>query len=125
MAVGGYNTIFGIVLYTLALKIFGEKHYILLGFANNIIAITNSYFMQKFFVFKTKGNYLREYSKFLFVYLAGTLFFMLPLYVLVEWCHIRPVIANLFIVFIATFVTFIANNFFAFKTNKIESRENL
>jgi len=34
----------------------------------NILAITNAYIVYKFFVFKTKGNYLREYLRFYVVY---------------------------------------------------------
>ena len=115
LIVGVYNTLFGIGLYALMIKLFGEKHYLLLSILCNIVAITNSYLTQKCFVFKTCGNYFREYLKFLSVYISSSVIFMLPLYVMVDWMHINPIIANFFIIIIATFVTFIANNFFAFK----------
>jgi putative flippase GtrA len=34
----------------------------------NILAITNAYIVYKLFVFRTKGNYLREYLRFYVVY---------------------------------------------------------
>ena len=115
LIVGIYNTLFGIGLYALMIKILGEKHYLLLSILCNIIAITNSYLTQKFFVFKTRGNYLTEYFKFLSVYISSSVIFMLPLYVMVDLLHISPIIANFFIIIVATFVTFVANNFFAFR----------
>ena len=65
---GIWNTIFGIALYSGVILVFGEKNYLILNIICNIIAITQSYFCYKFFVFKTKGDYLKEYIK-MYVYM--------------------------------------------------------
>ena len=115
--VGIYNTIFGVVFYAIVLKIFGEQHYLLLLLMTGVVAITNSYLTQKFLVFKTKGNYLKEYLKFFVVYFFNTVLSLLPSYVLVDICHFKPLVVNIFIVGISTVITFLANNFFAFKVS--------
>ncbi len=76
LLVGGWNTAFGY-------GVFAGLNYLLTGVipypymvANvlgNVIAITVAYFGYKFFVFKTKGNYLREYLRTYLVYGASCL----------------------------------------------------
>ena len=65
---GIWNTVFGILVYALLIKLLGENHYILLAVVSNIISITNAYICYKLFVFKTKGNILKEYLKCYVVY---------------------------------------------------------
>lgn len=43
-------------------------HYLVIMVLATIINITNAFICHKFFVFKTKGNYLREYLRYYVVY---------------------------------------------------------
>ncbi len=95
LLVGGWNTAFGY-------SVFAALNYLLTGIipyaymvANllaNVISITIAYFGYKFFVFKTKGNYLREYLRTYLVYGATCLvsLAMLPVAVVL----VRLVVAN-------------------------------
>ena len=58
---GIWNTVFGIGLYTALLIIYGSKHYLLLGIISHTIAVTNAFLCYKYFVFKTSGNFFKEY----------------------------------------------------------------
>ena len=61
---GGWNTLFGLGLYTLCFWLWGNKvHYLLLSVLVNIAAITNAFLCYKLFVFRTRGNWLKEYLK--------------------------------------------------------------
>jgi putative flippase GtrA len=57
--------------------------YIVASLAANLLSITSAFLAYKWFVFKTKGNYLREWMRCVVVYggaaLIGTL--LLPLFV--------------------------------------------
>lgn len=99
LLVGGWNTAFGY-------GAFAALNYLLTGvfpypymFANvlaNIVSITVAYFGYKVFVFKTKGNYLREYLRTYLVYGASCLvsLAMLPVCVaLVRLVVHNPVLA--------------------------------
>lgn len=61
LLVGGYNTVISYLIYVLCLY-FLEGNYsqlaLLLSF---LISSVNSYLTQKFYVFNTRGHYMREY----------------------------------------------------------------
>lgn len=99
LIVGGWNTAFGY-------GVFSGLNYVLTGVipypymvANvlaNMISISVAYFGYKFFVFKTKGNYLREYLRTYLVYGASCLasLGLLPIFVvLVRLAYPNPVLA--------------------------------
>ncbi len=69
LIVGAWNTFFGVSCF-LVLNLFLKQtvHYIGILTVSYIISITNNFLSYKFFVFKSKGNYLREYLKFYVVY---------------------------------------------------------
>ena len=113
---GGWNTVFGIVVYALLIKLFGENHYLLLAVLSNIISITNAYICYKIFVFKTKGNILKEYLKCYVVYGISMLLGLLILYIFVDLMHISPVISNIISVLLLTVVSFIGHRYFSFRT---------
>ena len=60
-----------------------------------ILAITNAYLNYKFFVFKTKGNYLKEYLRCYIVYGGTIVFGFILMYILVSIIGLHPVIAQL------------------------------
>jgi len=69
LVVGGWNTAFAYISLAILYYLFSDKiHYmIIIGFSG-IINITHAYVCHKFFVFKTKGNYLKEYLRYYVVY---------------------------------------------------------
>lgn len=71
LLVGGWNTLFGYGVYSaLTYWLTGvvAHPYMYALVIGNIICITVAYVGYKFVVFKTKGNYLREYLRFYVVY---------------------------------------------------------
>lgn len=85
--VGVWNTLFGYGLY--AALVWGldgklKFAYMWANVLSNFIAITQAFFLYKFFVFKTKGHYWQEYIKCWMVYGAAALIGMAVLPLLVE-----------------------------------------
>ncbi len=71
---GGWNTFFGYAVFALATYLLSGRipyAYMVALVVSNIISITAAYVVYKFFVFRTKGNYLREYLRFYVVYGAA------------------------------------------------------
>lgn len=67
--VGGWNTVFGYVSFALLYYLFSHRiHYLFLMIFSSILSITNAYICHKFFVFKTKGNYVKEYLRYYIIY---------------------------------------------------------
>jgi putative flippase GtrA len=82
LLVGGFNTCFGYALFVAfnylfrSLGVYGSEIASLLG---NIIAITVAFLGYKWFVFRTHGNYLREWMRCLSVYGSSMLFALVML----------------------------------------------
>jgi putative flippase GtrA len=71
-AAGAWNTLFGYAAFAALVALFSPRvHYVWLGVAGNVLAITNAFVVHKLFVFKTKGNGVREYLRYYVVY-GGT-----------------------------------------------------
>lgn len=118
LVVGGWNTLFGygifIALYYAPFKL----HYIIIQIISTILAITNAYIFYKFFVFKTRGNYFREYLRFYVVY--GTVFLinlvLLPF--LVEILKFNPVIGQGILLVGTIIASFFGHKRFSFRAHK-------
>ncbi|HET7891403.1 MAG TPA: GtrA family protein [Candidatus Sulfotelmatobacter sp.] len=75
LVVGGCNTVFGYgcyALFTALLSPLVAHGYILASLLANLLSITFAFLGYKWFVFKTEGNYLREWVRCLGVY-AGSM----------------------------------------------------
>lgn len=72
LLVGVWNTGFGYAMFALFTYLFSrrwpEYGYIPGGIVSSVFAITVAFFGYKLFVFKTKGNYLREWLRCMAVY---------------------------------------------------------
>jgi putative flippase GtrA len=76
LIVGGWNTVFALVLYSLCARFFGrtfpaQPKWLVadLGYVlSTPISITMSFFCYKHFVFRTQGNYLKEWLRCFAVY---------------------------------------------------------
>lgn len=116
LIVGGWNTLFGVGLYTLIYELWGTRaNYLGWAVAVNILAITNAYLCYKFFVFRTKGNYLREYLKCYAVYGAGALLGMAGLFLLVSVAGMNPVWANILLTGITVVLSYFGHRYFSFR----------
>ncbi len=86
LLVGAWNTAFSYLAFAaLYFLLRTVLHYEVLLVVSSILSITNAYIAYKLFVFKTKGHYLREYSRFYVVY-GGSLLMnlvLLPVFVVI------------------------------------------
>jgi len=69
LVTGGFNTVFSYAVFSGLYFAFSEKvNYMVILTISTVISVTNAYICHKFFVFRTKGGYLREYLRFYAVY---------------------------------------------------------
>src|SRR5262249_28881818 len=117
LLVGGWNTLFGIALFTALWHLTRpiELHYAWVSIIANIIAITAAYAAYKIFVFQTRGDVLREYLKFCasYAFLVGAQFAGLAFCVSI--LHIPPVIANVVVVGVSVGISWLLHNHFTFR----------
>ena len=78
LLIGGWNTLFGYTCFFLMNRWLSQVmpvySYIAASLASNMISITVAFLGYKWVVFRTKGNYLREWFRSLMVY-GGTMVF--------------------------------------------------
>jgi putative flippase GtrA len=71
LMVGGFNTVFGygcFAAFNMALEPLGVHAYLLASLLANLVAISVAFLGYKWFVFRTRGNYLREWLRCMAVY---------------------------------------------------------
>jgi putative flippase GtrA len=124
--VGAWNTLFGygsFAFFTAVLSPMIPHGYIAASVISNLLNITVSFLGYKWFVFKTKGNYLREWIRCVGVYSGGILFsvLMLPLLVLVIRRNTRfvtqaPYLAGAVLTAFMVVYSFVGHKKFSFRT---------
>ncbi len=96
LLIGGWNTVFGysvfIALYYGTARF--NIHYVVVLVLSQVINITSAYLLYKKFVFKTSGNYLREYCRFCTFYWLSFSVNLILLPALVELLWLNPIIAQ-------------------------------
>ena len=129
LMVGGFNTCFGYGLFVAfnylfrRLGVYGSE---IASLLSNIVAITVAFLGYKWFVFRTKGNYLREWIRCFGVYGTSALIGLagLPILVTILRPHLqRPELASYLAAAIMMAVTaassFVGHKYFSFKTRTI------
>lgn len=125
LLIGGWNTLFGygcFALFTALLEPRMKYGYVVASAIANLIAITVSYLGYKWFVFKTKGNYLKEWLRCVTVYTGSMLvsIALLPVVVLIlrrttSLTASAPYVAGALIMGLSVIYTFLAHKNFSFR----------
>lgn len=86
--VGGVNTIFSYGFYALltwSFRRLGPNSYMYAAVISNFVAISEAFLAYKWFVFRTHGNYLREWLRCFVVYGGSSIFGLVALPVAVTF----------------------------------------
>lgn len=118
LIIGGWNTLFGYLIF-IAFYYFLNKiiHYLILLVISYIVSITNAYLSYKFFVFKTKGNYIRGYLRFYLVYGVAFLVNIALMPLFVEFIGVNPIIAQGIILFFTVSIGYISHKNYSFNVS--------
>jgi len=116
---GVWNTLFGILAYAALYEWLKDSvNYLVLLVPGNILAITNAFICHKLFVFRTRGNLLREYFRFYVVYGGTALLGFALMFVLVDGFGFGPVAAQVLCVPIAVSLSYISHRNYSFRAPK-------
>ena len=116
LVAGGYNTAFGFLAFAgLYLLLEDVLHYLGVAVISHVIAITNSFFVYRYFVFKSTGNILHEYLKIYVVYGVSFLLSIAMLALLVEFLDMHPIAAQFFVILVTVAVSYLGHSRFTFK----------
>ena len=126
LVVGIGNTLFGYGTFAFFVAILDRvmpHGYILANVISGVVNITFAYLNYKWFVFKTKGNYWREWARCLVVYssaiILNTLLLPVVVYAIRRWTSFHagaPYIAGALLIGGTTIYSFLGHKRFSFRS---------
>lgn len=118
---GILNTAIGLAvypaLYFLAAPL--KLHYLMVLIVSQIVCITFAFLTNKFLVFRTSGNYLRETGKFLTFHLSYFLVNLAALPALVEFVGMKPVWAQTLFAVLVIVTSYFWHSRITFSSTKV------
>jgi putative flippase GtrA len=126
LVVGAWNTAFAygtFALFTALLDRYMPMSYLAASLVSSVLNITVSFLGYKWFVFKTRGSYLREWARCLVVYsgsIALGLLLLPPTVFLVRYstgnARAAPYIAGALLLGVQVILSFLGHKTFSFRT---------
>ena len=118
LLVGGFNTVVSYVMFAGLIFLIGESKYQQSLVLSWILSSFISFSTQKIFVFQTKGNWIKEYSKCLLTWSIGYAINAGTLEVVVKLLNLNVYIGQAVSIILTTVITYILFKHFAFKGGK-------
>ncbi|MBF0176572.1 MAG: GtrA family protein [Magnetococcales bacterium] len=113
---GAYNTLFGFLFFAGIYYLFADVvHYLLLSVVSQVASVTNAFLVYRLFVFKSKGNALREYVRFYLVYGVSFIVGIVSMWIMVEVFAIHPIVSQLLILLSTVTISYFGHKNFSFK----------
>lgn len=115
LIIGAVNAAISYAIFAAALYLIGQNHYQICVALQWGISSIFSYLNQKFFVFCTKGNYVKEYLKCCTTWLVSYLINVLILEALMKFVLKNAYIGQFISIFLVSVITYVLFKYFAFK----------
>ncbi|WP_104130366.1 GtrA family protein [Cryobacterium sp. N21] len=118
LAVGATNTLVGYIIFSaLTLWVFREMYlgYLLSLAASYAIGISLAFILYRRFVFKVHGHVLRDFARFVSVYVVAIAINTAALPILVEVAKVPPLFAQFVILIATTLLSFFGHKSFSFR----------
>lgn len=114
--IGGMNAIISYIIFVILVLIIGENHHQICVTGQWILSSVISYLNQKFFVFQTKGNYIKEYIKCCSTWVISYFLNLVVLEITIRYLIKNIYIAQGISLCAVAVVTYILFKHFAFKS---------
>lgn len=114
LLVGGFNTVVSYIMFLVFVWLLSPEHYQAALLLSWVLSSFSSYFTQKIFVWRTAGNYFREYCRCLLTWSFAYLINALLLWFFVEKMLLPAWLGQAAAICTVTVFTFILFKYFAF-----------
>lgn len=118
VVIGAINALNSYIIFALALYLLGNEHYQLCVTLQWVISSVFSYLLQKFFVFCTRGNYIREYLKCCTTWFVSYLLNVVILELLIRYVIKNAYVAQFISIMLVSVVTYVLFKYFAFRKRR-------
>lgn len=114
--VGIWNTVFGYASFALLYNILNvATNYVVIISLSYVLSITNAFVGYRYFVFKSKGGFFREYLRFYLVYGVAYIFNLVSFPVLVQYLNINAYLSQIIINIIVVMSSYVLHKNYSFK----------
>lgn len=113
--IGVINAIIAYLIYVFFLFILGKAFYQISLILSWVISSVSSFLLHRFFVFRVKGNILKQYIKCLMTWIVAYFINAVLLEIFVKNFHINPYISQIIATGLAAIFSFVAFKLVAFK----------
>jgi putative flippase GtrA len=113
--IGTSNTLISFLMFIVFLALLGKNHYQLSLFASWVFSSVISFTLQKTIVFRTKGNWIKEYVKCLMTWSIGYGINAVSLELIVHYFELPILLGQILAILLTTISTFLLFKYFVFK----------
>jgi putative flippase GtrA len=118
LVAGLWNTAFGYGIFAWLIAWRADTvHYLSIAVVSNVLAISNAYAVHKFFVFQSRGNYLREYLRYWLVYGGVAVVGIVALAILVSGLRVNVYVAQAGVVCLQVVLSFMGHQRVSFRSH--------
>jgi putative flippase GtrA len=113
---GGYNTVFGYLVFSGLYLLFGQQiHYLIIAVLAHGIAVVNAYIVHRRLVFRSSEPWLGSFLRFNASQLAALGVGIAFLYALVTYARFRPLAAQAIVTTVSVLLTYLLHSRFSFR----------
>ena len=117
LLVGGFNTVFSYLLFVFLVAVLQLPYQVAL-IINYVIAVNVSIFTMRYYVFRSFGNLMKEYTKAWGVYITVMLLNYVAMYIMVDVSEMNELIAQAVYTFFITFFIYFMHKYVSFAKPK-------
>jgi putative flippase GtrA len=115
VVVGGWNTLFNIILFNVLLLAFGHGHYLIWFWVAWSVSVCQSTTTMKFLVFRKPGHLLRQIGRAFVIYLPAQGLSTAILWFGVQVLHMWVPLAQLCTIAVTTVFSYLGHKYFTFR----------
>jgi len=115
LAVGGFNTAFGYLLFAMLLLLLGQRLYLVALLGAYVVSVLLAFVLYRFLVFRVRGHVLRDLWRFVTVYLFALAVNFVTLPLLVELVHVPVLVAQAMIVLVTSVMSWMGHKHYSFR----------
>lgn len=119
LIIGCLNAGISYIIYALAIFLLGQEHYQLCVVLQWVLSSPISYLNQKFFVFCTRGNYIKEYFKCWCTWIISMILNNIILELLMRYVWKNAYFEQIISTFIVSILTYVLFKYFAFHKKEL------
>lgn len=115
LIIGALNALISYIIFLFFIYCFGDKYYQTALLLQWVLSSFISYLNQKFFVFNTRGNYIKEYVKCCSTWVVCYLLNVIILEIQVKYLMLNVFISQFVSLLLVSILTYVLFKYFAFK----------